>query len=140
MLRSEPIIRYESVGAAAQSDVSDEVPERLSGSPIEPAAMDVNDHGALLSACRFGPPAGYPAGGRGFKGHAVRDYGPFHDVVKQTAASERVPSNLPFMGATTDRKAATATESSSLSGWIVGRIILSFQIALREGRNRRKKA
>jgi hypothetical protein len=30
-----------------------------------------------------------------------------------------VPSSLPFMGATTARKAATATASSSLRGWIV---------------------
>src|SRR5580658_10866167 len=29
-----------------------------------------------------------------------------------------VPSTLPFIGATTDRKAAAATESSWLSGWI----------------------
>src|ERR1700730_17816145 len=87
MFGSEPIIWYEGIGAGAQSDMSGEVPERLGRSPSEPAAMDVNDRGPLLSARRLGPPAGYPSDGRGFKGHALWDCDPFHDVVKQTAAS-----------------------------------------------------
>ncbi len=70
MLGSEPIIRDESIGAGVQSDVADEVPVRLGRSPVEPAAMHVNNRGSLPGMRRLGPPAGYPSDGRGFKGHA----------------------------------------------------------------------
>src|ERR1700730_19014498 len=62
-----------------------------------------------------------------------------------------VPSSLPFMGATTDRKAAAATESSSLSGCMTDQGALAagflrmlgciyfFQITFLEAANRREK-
>ncbi len=67
--------------------MSDEVPVGLGRSQSEPSAMDVNDRGSLMSVRRLSPPAGCPSDSRGFKGHALWDCDPFHDVVEQTAAS-----------------------------------------------------
>src|SRR5882672_2406372 len=41
---------------------------------------------------------------------------PTRSMVSLNGPRPAVPANLPFMGVTTDRKAATAAESSSLSG------------------------
>lgn len=56
MFGSEPIIRYQNIGACARSDAADEVPERLGGSPVEPAAMHVNDRGSPFDKVGTFPP------------------------------------------------------------------------------------
>ena len=116
MLGSEPIIWDESIGICVQSDVADEVPERLRRSPVEPAAMHVNNRGPLSGLRRRSPPTEHPSNGRGSKSHALWDRDLLHDAVERTAAA--VPSIWPFICATTDRKAATPTESSWLTGCI----------------------
>jgi len=61
MLGSEMIIRDESIGIGVESDLADEVPVRLGRSPVEPAAMHVNNRGPASGLCRLGPPARYPS-------------------------------------------------------------------------------
>ena len=56
VLRGEPVIWYESVDASVRRDVAGEVSERFGISPIEPAAMHMQNRGPLLSAPRLGPP------------------------------------------------------------------------------------
>ena len=94
MLGSEPIIWDESIGICVQSDVADEVPERLRRSPVELAAIHVNNRGPLSGLRRLSPPTGHPSNGRGSKSHALWDRDLLHDAVERTAASG--PFDLAF--------------------------------------------
>src|SRR5467141_780069 len=87
MLRSEPIIGYESISSGARSDVADEIPVRAGASQVEPAAMHVKDRSAGSRPCRFRPPAGDPSDGIGFESHVRGSGDLLHDGVERTAGS-----------------------------------------------------
>src|SRR5712664_1586619 len=148
MLGSEPIIWDESIGICVQSDVADEVPERLRRSPVEPAAMHVNNRGPCRACVGLAHQPSIPPTVAAPKvtlcGTATCSMTPLN------GPRPAVPSIWPFICATTDRKAATPTESSWLTGCITNQgapapvffrmldcIVLYSKIAFREGRNRR---
>ncbi len=60
MLGCEPVIRYESVGAGAQSDLTREIPVCLGGSPDEPAAVDVDIAAPALACAGLAHQPGIP--------------------------------------------------------------------------------
>ena len=145
----ESIIRDESIGTGGQSDVADEVPECLGRSPVEPAAMHVNNRGPLSGLRRPGPPAGYAPGRSGYKGDALWDSDSLHDAVERTAASD--PFELAFHWRD-NRSQSSHSDRIFLAERMYNQrpsapvflrkldcIVLSSQITFREGRNRREK-
>src|SRR5476649_1488247 len=53
MLRSKPVVRYESRYPGTDSNMACQMTKRLCGAPVEPSAMDVHD--GLAGPRVFGP-------------------------------------------------------------------------------------
>jgi hypothetical protein len=113
MLGRELIIRDESIGTRVQSDVADEVPERLavpqSNQPRCTRIIAAPFRACAVLAHQTDMLPTVAASKVTLSGAASRS------MMRLNEPWPAVPSNLLLMGATTGRKVATATESSRLS-------------------------
>ena len=72
--------------AAQAKGIKVVIAEHLGRSPVEPAAMQMKDRGALPSLRRPGPPARYASDRVGLKGDAAWGGDALHDAVERTAS------------------------------------------------------